>query len=323
MTYREASGVGQVSFPAIGTTATLAVTDREKADAAAEVLRAELDAIDRAASRFRPDSELCRLNAAAGASTAVSALLFSAIGEAIRAARLTDGLVDPTVGEALVLAGYDRDFAEIDPAGPPVKVVAKRVPGWRAIQTDPVSRTVRLPLGVSLDLGATAKALCADMAAQRVAAEIGTAVLVNLGGDIAVRGESPDGGWSVRITEDHATSPELADGPVVSIQSGGLATSTTLVRRWIRGGEPLHHLIDPATGLPAAEHWTTVSVAAASCLDANIASCAAILLGPAAPEWLADRDLPARLVEPDGEVTCVAGWPEDAELGRPREPLPC
>lgn len=310
MTLRSASGVHRFSFPAIGSTASLVVTDPAEADAALNILRVEIDAIDRAASRFRPDSELCRLNAAAGTSIAVSGLLLQAVGESIRASRLTDGLVDPTVGEALVMAGYDRDFGELSDSGPRVAILAKRVPGWRGIHIDEVEQTIRLPLGVSLDLGATAKALCADKAADRIAVETGTGVLVNLGGDIAVRGVPPDGGWSIRITDNHATPPELAEGPVVSIQSGGLATSSTLVRRWIRGGEQKHHLIDPATGLPATEHWTTVSVAAASCLDANIASCAAILLGPSAPGWLAERSLPARLVHASGEVISVAGWPQ-------------
>jgi thiamine biosynthesis lipoprotein len=314
MTDPAPGGLAQVSFPAIGTTASMVLTDSGQLEIASAILRSELDAIDRAASRFRPDSELCALNAAGGKAMAVCAVLFKAISEALRAAQLTHGLVDPTVGDALVLAGYDRDFNQVDPDGPPLTLLARPVRGWRAICTDPVSRTVRIPAGVSLDLGATAKALCADLAAERIATATGAGVLVNLGGDIAVRGPSPEGGWSVRVTHDHATPPELADGPVISVHTGGLATSSTSVRRWVRGGALMHHLIDPATGLPAAEHWRTVTVAAGTCLDANIASCAAILLGAAAPAWLAERNLPARLVDPAGAVTFVAGWPKDAEL---------
>ena len=302
-----------VSFPALGTTAFLAITDDAATRPALQVLRAELEAIDAAANRFRPDSELVRLNAGTGRPCQVSPLLFDSIEAAIRAARLTDGKVDPTVGEALELIGYDRDFADIDPDGPPLQLTARSIPGWQAIRTDTSSRTVHLPRGVSLDLGATAKALCADRAAEKAAASTGAGVLVSLGGDISVRGPAPQGGWSIRITHDHAEPPLTATGPVVAIRDGGLSTSSTSVRRWARGGVAMHHIIDPTTGLPAREHWRTVSVAAGTCLDANIASCAAILLGAEAPRWLEDRDLPSRLVDPAGAVTTVAGWPEDRD----------
>jgi thiamine biosynthesis lipoprotein len=315
MTSQVSGAAGSVSFPALGTTAFIAVTDEAAIRPALLVLRAELEAIDAAASRFRADSELVRLNAGAGRPRGVSPLLFDAIQAALRAARLTDGMVDPTVGEALEVIGYDRDFLEIDPDGPPVQVTARAVPGWQAVRTDPSIRTVHLPSGVSIDLGATAKALCADRAAGKAAAATGAGVLVSLGGDIAVRGPDPEGGWSIRVTHNHAEPPQIAEGPVVSIRDGGLSTSSTSVRRWVRGGVTMHHIIDPATGLPAREHWRTVSVAAGTCLDANIASCAAILLGECAPQWLEDRRLPARLVDPSGMVITVAGWP-DEECGR-------
>ncbi len=320
MTSRVSLGAGSVSFPALGTTAFLALTDEAATRSALLVLRGELEAIDAAASRFRADSELVRLNAGAGRPREVSGLLFDAIEAALRAARLTDGMVDPTVGHALELIGYDRDFREVRRDGPALQLTARAVPGWQAIQTDRSSRTVHLPRGVSIDLGATAKALCADRAAEKVAAATGAGVLVSLGGDIAVRGAGPEGGWSIRITHNHAESPHTAEGPVVSIRDGGLSTSSTSVRRWVRGGVTMHHIIDPATGLPASEHWRTVSVAAGTCLDANIASCAAILLGERAPQWLEERRLPARLVDPCGSVTTVAGWPED-QSGRATDPM--
>jgi thiamine biosynthesis lipoprotein len=300
------------TFPAIGTTAVLVVTDTASGPTALDVLRAEIHAIDLAASRFRPDSELVALNESAGSGRPqpVSTLLFEAIQAALRAASITGGLVDPTVGRALELTGYDRDFSLIDPEGPPLRITARAVPGWRAVKTDAASVTVSLPAGVVIDLGATAKALCADRSAQHAASETGSGVLVSLGGDIAVSGQAPQGGWPIRISDDHS-APLDADGPTVAIGSGGLATSTTTVRRWIRGGTAVHHLIDPSTGLPAREHWRTASVAAASCVDANIASCASILLGDKAPVWLDERRLPARLVRPDGRVTTVAGWPDD------------
>jgi thiamine biosynthesis lipoprotein len=301
---------GSVTFPALGTTATLLTTDRNSRDVAREALEAELDAIDRACSRFRPDSELSAVNRARGAAVQVSPLFVEALSAALRAARVTSGAVDPTVGQALQLIGYDRDFARIEPTGPPIHVQLSAVPGWKTVRVDPAAFTVRVPREVTLDLGATAKALCADRAARRAAEIAGCGVLVSLGGDIAVAGLPPPGGWAVQITGHHA-DPLDAGGPVFAVRSGGLATSSTSVRRWQRGGQVLHHLIDPWTGAPAAERWRTVSVAGASCLDANIASCAAVIMGAGALDWLEAQGLPARLVDPAGRVVTVGGWPAE------------
>ncbi|MDA8045867.1 MAG: FAD:protein FMN transferase [Actinomycetota bacterium] len=296
-------------FAALGTTAALVLTDGSLAEPARDRLRAELDLCDRVCSRFRDDSELEGLNRSAGRGPVpVSDLLLDALDAALRAARLTGGLVDPTVGRALNLVGYDRDFGLIAPDGPPLQLAVRPVPGWRAVTLDRARRTVALPPGVRLDLGATAKALCADRAARSIAGALGGGVLVSLGGDVAVAGPAPVAGWPVRITNDHA-APLDGPGPVVAIHDGGLATSSTSVRRWRRGGRPVHHLIDPHTSAPAGEHWSSVSVAAASCLDANIASCAAMIMGPAAPAWLRERRLPARLVPAAGPVQTLAGWP--------------
>jgi thiamine biosynthesis lipoprotein len=161
---------------------------------------------------------------------------------------------------------------------------------------------------VSVDLGATAKAFGADRIAARAHAVTGTGVLVNLGGDIAVAGPPPEGGWIVRVADRH-DSPDDAPGQVVALQAGGLATSGTAARRWRRGGRLLHHLVDPATGGPADTCWRTVTVTADTCVDANTASTAATIIGPAAPEWLAERGRPARLVDVEGRVVRVGGWP--------------
>ena len=300
----------KTSFPALGSTATLVLSDGAVRDQAVDILRTELAAIDLAASRFRPDSELTHLNRARGRPVRVSELLFDAIEVALRAATVTDGLVDPTVGQALELIGYDRDFAAVAAAGPALRIDLQPVPGWQRVRVDRATTTVQVPTGVTIDLGATAKAWCSDRAAQAIASSTGSGVLVSLGGDIAVAGPAPEQGWIVRVSHDHADPPE-AGGPTVAIRSGGLATSSTSVRRWIRGGKTMHHLIDPVTGAPAAEYWRTVSVAAGTCVDANIASCAAIIMGPAAPDWLQARHLPARLVAPGGRATTLAGWPDE------------
>ncbi|HEX9064988.1 MAG TPA: FAD:protein FMN transferase, partial [Streptosporangiaceae bacterium] len=173
-------------------------------------------------------------------------------------------------------------------------------------------RTVRLDHGVQLDLGSTAKAVAADRCAAKITAGLGTGVLVSLGGDIAVAGTPPDGGWQVKVTDDHAAGPG-APGQVVSITAGGLATSSTTVRSWTADGRAMHHIIDPRTGEPAVSCWRTVSVAAASCTDANIASTAAIIRSAAAPEWLGGQGLPARLVRHDGTVLTTPGWPRNEQ----------
>ena len=302
-----AGGVGEVRFRAIGTTAVVLVTEPVAAQAAGAMLQTDLTALDLACSRFRPDSEIRELELRAGSPVQVGPVLARALDAALRAAALTDGLVDPTVGRAMAAIGYDRDIADVAPDGP--AVVPEPAAGWWRIGWDPVTREVLLPRGTTLDVGATAKALAADRAAGRIAAALGCGVLVVLGGDLAVAGPVPPGGWRVLVADDH-THTDPVDGQGVVVASGGLATSGTARRRWRRGGRVVHHIVDPRTGVPATG-WRTVSVAAGTCVDANTASTAAVVLGAAAPAWLAERGLPARLVADDGAVHPVAGWPGD------------
>jgi thiamine biosynthesis lipoprotein len=292
---------GIASFPAIGTTARVLVTRAQRLGDAVEVVSCQLEQLDDVASRFRADSEVAGL--ASGRRTGVSPLLLGLVQAALRAARLTGGAVDPTVGGALSGLGYDRDFPTVpaESAGP---LVVRRVPGWWLVEVDEDAGTIRVPAGVVLDLGATAKAYAADRAARDASAAAGCGVLVSLGGDVAVAGACPPGGWTVRLADDaEATDPDL---PAVRIRSGGLATSSTAVRHWRRGGVGLHHILDPVTGLPADTPWRTVSVAAASCLDAQIAATATMVRGL---DWLLPTGLPARLVGTDGAVRTAGGWP--------------
>jgi thiamine biosynthesis lipoprotein len=158
---------------------------------------------------------------------------------------------------------------------------------------------------VALDLGSTAKALTADLAAATLAHRHDTAVLVELGGDVSVGGDRPDG-WVLQVAEQ-----EGGDGQLVLLRDGGLTTSTTTVRRWRRGGRPMHHIVDPRTGCPADRPWRTATVAADDALHANAASTAAIVLGAAAPAWLEGTGLAARLVSREGDVVGIAGWPRE------------
>ena len=132
---------------------------------------------------------------------------------------------------------------------------------------------------------------------------------MSLGGDIAAAGPAPPGGWRIRVCDDHR-SAEAGPADTVAITAGGLATSSTTVRRWSAGGRAFHHIVDPRTGTSAPEVWRTVSVAARSCVEANAASTAAIVRGARAPTWLRELALPSRLVGGDGCVLRIAGWPE-------------
>jgi thiamine biosynthesis lipoprotein len=299
------------SFPALGTTATVVVAEPAALQAARAAVEHELAAFDAACSRFRDDSELSRVNRAAGRPVRVGPVLLDGIRTALDAARRSGGLVDPTMGRPLRLAGYDRTFrlvAARDPGG----FVARfeHAAGAGRVDLDEACSLVRVPEGVELDLGATAKALAADRAAAAAAEAASCGVLVSLGGDIAIAGEPPRGGWLVRVADDHRASLD-GPGPVVALAVGGLATSGTAVRRWRAGEAELHHVLDPRTGRPAKTPWRTATVAAATCVHANTASTAALVLGDDAPVWLEERGLPARLVPREGAVVGVAGWPKE------------
>jgi len=311
-------------WEALGTSVVLRLTDSAALAPARAAVERELAAIDLACSRFRADSELSRLNAHAGRWMTASPLLAQALAQALRAAELTDGDVDPTVGRALELAGYDRDWHLLAPpgeqsAGQPV-LTARVRSGWRSIALDRESLAVRVPAGIRLDLGATAKAWAADRAAAAAASISDCGVLVSLGGDIATCGSPPTGGWRIRVTDDHRSDCS-APGQTVSIRSGGLASSSTAVRRWSHEGHTMHHIIDPDTGAPVRATWRTVSVAAASCTDANIATTAALVRARSAPSWLARLGLPARLLDWDGNVTSVGDWPAETPDGAREQDL--
>ncbi|HXK14675.1 MAG TPA: FAD:protein FMN transferase [Gaiellaceae bacterium] len=298
------------SFSALGTTATVVVTEPAVLEPATELLRAGLEAVDLACSRFRADSELARVNARTGFPVPVSPFLARAVRVALDAARASNGCVDPTLGSQLRAAGYDRTFSLVRERDA-WRFAPSRSRGatWKDVRLDDEC-VLHVPAGIELDLGATAKALAADDAAREIAAATGAGALVSLGGDISVAGVAPAGGWSVRIADDHA-APLTSHGPTVAIATGGLATSSTVVRRWQTDQGEAHHILDPRSGRPAVTPWRTVTVAAGTCVDANVAATAAVVLGSDAIAWLVAARLPARLVRHDGSVVVVGGWPSE------------
>jgi len=226
------------------------------------------------------------------------------------AAERTGGAVDPTIGNAISALGYDADLEEVlaRPAAPPRALGP--VAGYQHLQLDARTRSVRIPRGVRLDLGSTAKALAADRAAARIARSIGSGTLVSLGGDVAVAGQAPADGWAVGIARESSTPAGLVD-QVVAITHGGLASSATSVRAWTVGDRRVHHIVDPRTGDSVAPYWVLVSATGASCVEANIVTTAAVVWGEQALDRLTGFDQSLRLVRFDGQVFTVHGWPAE------------
>lgn len=308
----QASAYAQASWRALGTYVDLVVAGPSKIADARATAQELLDAVDRACSRFRDDSDLVRANAYAGTWTRVSPLLVEAVEVAVAAAAHTDGLVDPTLGQSLVAVGYDRDLAEVQrrPGSGPADLPALPAlsGAWRRIRTDPTGG-VLVPEGVALDLGATGKAFAADLIAAAIAERVGVDCVLSVGGDVAV-GTVPGStghAWQVALRE----LPDEGEAVLLTLPDGGLATSTTLHRRWQHGGRTMHHILDPWTGRPVEHTWRTASVLADTCVAANTSSTAAIILGEAAVDWLEARDVTARLVAADGTIVTMGDWPQE------------
>ena len=300
---------GRLDWRALGTYVYLATSRPDAMPVAERTAQEVLAHVDQACSRFRPDSDLVRANDRAGSWVHVDPLLAAAVSVALEAAAETEGLVDPTLGLTLVAAGYDRDFALLPAAArlPSAVPVPAREGAWREVAVDREG-ALRVPLGCTLDLGATGKAWAADLVARCIVEATGADVVVSLGGDVAVDG--PDANlvaWPVAVSED-VDAPD--DAEVVMLPYGGLATSGTNSRRWVRGGTTRHHVIDPRTGQPTGGPWRTVSATGISCVAANTASTAALIMAADAETWLDARDVPARLVAQDGTVVRTSRWPE-------------
>lgn len=294
-------------FRALGTYVHLAVTS--DLEPAVELATAMLAEIDRTCSRFRPDSDLVYANARAGQWTDVDPLLAAAVSVGVDAARETDGLVDPCLGRPLVEIGYDEDLAVVLARGDvrPVPAPSARPGAWEEIRVDPAG-AIYVPPDVELDLGATAKAWASDLLALSLVDALGGDALVSLGGDIRIAG-SGTRPWPVVVTERPEGTGDDVAPENVTLDDGGLATSSTLARRWTAGGVAQHHVLDPRTGRPVAPHWRTVSATGPTCVAANVATTAAVVLGPDAEAWLSARSVDARLVGVSGDVRRTGRWP--------------
>jgi thiamine biosynthesis lipoprotein len=295
------------TFSAIGTSVFVAARDLDELPHAERLAAAVLDDVDEVCSRFRPDSDLSRVNAHAGEWVQVDPLLVGATEVAIAAASATDGLVHPLLGRTLVELGYDRDFGALVLVsvenGDVVVTTPADLDAWSRIEMDPAG-AIRIPAGTSLDLGATGKAWAADLIATAFEEHLESPAIVSVGGDVRIArpDERP---WPVAIAERPGATPDT----FVTLDRGGMATSSTQARRWTKSGIRRHHVVDPRTGQPAQEVWRTVTATGGTCAAANTASTAAIVLGDDAPAWLADNDVTARLVAADGGVRTVGAWP--------------
>lgn len=262
---------------------------------------------DATLSRFRPESELSRLNAADGEETPVGPVLLAATEAALAAARATDGLFDPTLERNMVALGYDRSHGLI-----PLDAAASTAPpppggGWRAVEIDHRRGTVRLPRGAGLDLGGIAKGMAVDAAMLVLESAGVAAAAISAGGDLAVRGRPAHGvKWPIWL--------ELpAGGQVVTLARGAMATSGISRRNWTQGGVARHHLIDPRIGLPAESGTWSASVVAGTCTQAEVASTVAFVRGLTdGAAFLEGLGLPGLFVTPSGERYPVAGWGADA-----------
>lgn len=258
---------------------------------------------ERVLSRFRPESELSVLNARAGTPVRVGPILLDAVEASLEAARATGGLFDPTLAHALLRIGYDRSFEQIGVAAP----VANGPRGggdWREVVVDRAARAVMLPAGSGLDLGGIAKGMAVDASLELLRGIGVEAALVSAGGDLAVLGLPPGSrAWSVLVGGD-------ADGPLVPLVRGALATSGTARRRWTQGGVVRHHLVDPATGEPAVSGLREVTVAAGTCRFAEVGATAALVAGPRLGPGLLERlGLAGLLLTDAGAQIRVGRWP--------------
>jgi FAD:protein FMN transferase len=290
----------QIEFHAMGSRMLAAVdSPSPEAEKALGRVPGWFEQWEQVLSRFRPDSELNRLNRCTGRPVEVSATLWEVFHAARQAERFTAGLVTPTVLDALLLAGYDRSFEQLAPVQTaPIWTVPDLPDLSTAVGWDEATRTLVLPPRVHLDLGGIAKGWAAARAAARLR-RYGPA-LVDAGGDIAVgRARAGDEPWPIGINDPLRSGTHFE---TLRLQKCGVATSGKDYHRWLRDGVWVHHIIDPRTGLPAVTDVLSATVVAPTAMEAEAAAKAALILGSrTGMDWLdADPGLAGVLVLDDG-----------------------
>lgn len=291
----------RLTWRAMGTSCAVSLVDPDALGVAMGVLERVAE-LERQWSRFLPDSDLSRVNAAAGRPVVVSPETAALVAAAVTWWDRTAGRFDPSVLPALLAAGYDRD---LDTGHGPVGDGAP-VPGCAGVVVDLVSSTVRLPAGTALDLGGIGKGAAVDRLVEDLRGVRGG--LIDLGGDLRVWGDDPDGlgGWPVAV-EDPRTRQEVA---LLGLREGAVATSTTLRRAWGTGARRAHHLIDPRHGRPAQGELVGASVVAPTATEAEVLAKAAVVSGTVADarSLLGDRGRAALLVPREGPLVEVGGF---------------
>jgi thiamine biosynthesis lipoprotein len=280
-------------FRAMGTDIELLVDvpSGDEADEALDAAQVEFERLESLLSRFLPDSELTALNDAGAIRAGPE--LYELVELALDAREGTGGRFDPTAHDAVVGAGYDRSFELVSPEGPAVALTAAQCRG--GVVLDAGTRSIALSPGVRLDLGGIGKGYAVDRA-QTLLATVGSC-LVNAGGDLYASG----GPWPVGV--------ETPDGMItLLVADAGLATSGRDRRRWRRGSEERHHLIDPRTGLPAESDLLRVTAVGRRAVDAEVAAKALFLAGESAAAAEADEaGIRAVLVTRDGRTVLRGG----------------
>ncbi len=265
-----------------------------------------LDAIDLTCNRFREDSEISRINRADG-DVALTSTMTLALRAARRASVLSLGLCDPTVLTSLEVLGYDRDYDSLGVLDD-TPVDLSPAPGFASLHFDDVSQRVSKTTDWRIDLGASAKALVADLVVEDVGATGG--VVVEIGGDVRARGRDDANPWIIGVAE---TLTITGNEPRLTLMDGAMATSSNSVRTWRRGDEVVGHIIDPRTGRSVATPYVAATVIDADCVAANAFATAALIWGEDAGWHIAQAGRSARLVRHDGSVEFVGAWPrEDA-----------
>jgi thiamine biosynthesis lipoprotein len=270
--------------------------------AARRIAERQMTAVDRACGPGRHASEIHKLYRAGGRAVTVSPLLADLLEASLEAARRSDGDLDATVGGTLNALRYAKDMAALPVCGGALGGRARPAPGWQTVHLD--GRRLTVPAGVSLDLGAIAKAFLADRCAGALAERLGTGVLVAVGGKLATAGPGPEGGWPVLVADGAGRQPG-----VVRVLGGCALSTSRYDPQHGEGHAREHPVVDPRTGRPARAVWRSVTTAAPACTLAATYSTAALVRGDAAPCWLRSLGVPAQLVAVDGEVVLGAGWP--------------